>query len=187
MIYLPPKHFEVLITANEIRQIISRLALEIIANTPKNVPLMLMIVLKGASPFGMDLMREIAQIAPHLDLRINFIGVSSYSGTKSTGKIEYYLKPVGKVPLNARIVIIEDIVDTGRTLTALLTDLEERYKREISTCTFLDKTNGRESEFINLTAQYTGQEIENLFVVGYGLDHNEWYRQLPDVRIFPDN
>ena len=142
--------------------------------------LLLICVLKGSLIFTADLMRKIK--TPH---KVDFIKASSYgSGTVSTGSLKISLAPAEHNWAEKFVVIVEDIVDSGNTLSKLVKYFEEKGASCVKTCTLLDKPSRREVEF---TPDYCGQTIPNEFVVGYGLDVDENYRELPFVGVLkPD-
>jgi hypoxanthine phosphoribosyltransferase len=129
-------------------------------------------VLKGAFMFAADLVRAIK--APVI---VDFIGCSSYSGTQSTGtvRITYDLSTdiTGK-----NVLLVEDIVDTGRTLDYLLRILKQRAPKSLRLCTLLDKPEARE---IPVNVDYSGFSITREFVIGYGLDLDQRFRELPFI------
>lgn len=130
-------------------------------------------VLKGAIFFTVDLMKNYTG-----DCEINFVRVSSYQGENSTGNIEL------KIPLKEEnikgknIVIVEDIVDTGKTFQFLMEYITKMNPKSIKTCVLLDKKARRVVDF---NADFTGFNIDDLFVIGYGLDYDEKYRNLPYI------
>lgn len=128
-------------------------------------------ILKGSVMFMSDLMKKIK-----LPVEIDFMKVSSYAGTNSTGRIKIILDLNRKDLSQCNIVIIEDIIDSGRTLSYLVEYLKINGAKDVRTCTLLDKPERREVEFV---PDYVGFEIPNEFVVGYGLDYDEMYRTLP--------
>lgn len=131
-------------------------------------------VLKGAFIFMADLVR-------HFDMPcvIDFIGLSSYgSGTDSSGKIKI-TKDIEVDISGKHVLIVEDIIDTGGTLSFLMDRLRNRRPSSLKVCVFLDKKGRREVEF---EVDYTGFLIDGGFVVGYGLDFNEMYRNLSEIR-----
>ena len=142
--------------------------------------LLLICVLKGSLIFVSDLMRKIKT-----PLKVDFIKASSYgSGTVSSGELKISLAPAEHDWENKFVVIVEDIVDSGNTLSKLVKYFEAKGVSCVKTCTLLDKPSRREVEF---TPDYCGQIIPNEFVVGYGLDVNENYRELPFVGVLkPD-
>jgi hypoxanthine phosphoribosyltransferase len=141
--------------------------------------LVLVGVLKGSCVFMADLMREI-----DLPLTIDFMSVSSYKdGTKSTGDVEI-LKDLSNSIRDKHVLIVEDIIDTGLTLTRLVEILGSRGAASIKIATFLDKPEPRIKK--ELVVDYTGFVIPNKFVVGYGLDAAGRYRNLPFIAVVID-
>lgn len=141
------------------------------------VPPVFIGVMKGALPFMMDLMREI-----RCPILTDFIQVSSYMGTESTGVIK--LKKDISVPIGGRkVILVEDIVDSGYTLVWLKDYLTKTYAPEsVECCVLLDKRCKRK---IACDPEYVGKEIGDYFIVGYGLDYDEFYRNEPDIFV-PD-
>ncbi len=141
--------------------------------------LVLVGVLKGSCVFMADLMREI-----DLPLTIDFMSVSSYKdGTKSTGDVEI-LKDLSNSIRDKHVLIVEDIIDTGLTLTRLVEILDSRGAASIKIATFLDKPEPRIKK--ELVVDHTGFVIPNKFVVGYGLDAAGRYRNLPFIAVVID-
>lgn len=137
----------------------------------------LVCILKGAVMFYADLARN---IDTHISM--DFMAVSSYnSGTRSSGEVEIR-KDLSKPVDGRHVIIVEDIVDSGYTLTYLSRVLASRGAASLRICTLLDKPS-RRAEGITLKADYCGFEVENEFVVGYGLDYAERYRNLPYIGI----
>jgi hypoxanthine phosphoribosyltransferase len=153
-----------------VRQLGRQIQDDYVGRTP-----MLVAVLKGAVVFLADLMRAIA--AP---CECDFIAVSSYgASTRSSGIVE--LTKDLSVPIEGRdVLIVEDIVDTGRTLTYLLRNLETRQPRSLRVCALLDKEARRE---VPVTLDYVGFTIPDEFVVGYGLDFAGLHRNLPYIAV----
>ncbi|MBE5777166.1 MAG: hypoxanthine phosphoribosyltransferase [Clostridiales bacterium] len=138
-------------------------------------PLLCICVLKGSVVFFSDLMREI-----ELPLEIDFISLSSYgAGTESSGIITERSSLTRDIT-GRHLLIVEDIVDSGRTLTYLKEHLKKSTAASVSICTLLDKPARRQTD---LVPDYSGFTIEDAFVVGYGLDYDEKYRNLPDVGV----
>ena len=167
----------ILIGEKELDEITSRLA-EQINNDYKNSskPLVLIVILKGSLVFASDLMKKIA-----LPLELEFMKVSSYgAGTKNSGEIKIHLDLMRDELEKYDLLVIEDIVDSGRTLSRLTQLLKNRNAHSVKTCTLLDKPSRREVDF---TPDYCGTQIEDEFVIGYGLDFNEKYRNLPYVGV----
>ena len=139
-------------------------------------PLVVIVILKGSLVFAADVIRKI-----ELPLQLEFMKVSSYgAGTKTSGEIKVHLDLLRDDLENLNVLIIEDIVDTGRTLSRLTQLLRNRNAHSVKTCTLLDKPSRREVDF---TPDYVGRTIPDEFVIGYGLDFDEKYRNLPYVGI----
>ena len=167
----------ILIDENEIDAITTRLAKQITEDYKgSDKPLIIITILKGSLIFASDLMRKI-----DLPVELEFMKVSSYgAGTKNSGEIKIHLDLLREELEKFDLLIIEDIVDSGRTLSRLTTLLKNRNANSVKTCTLLDKPSRREVDFV---PDYCGQVIEDEFVIGYGLDYNEKYRNLPYVGI----
>ena len=139
-------------------------------------PLVVIVILKGSLIFAADIVRNI-----DLPLQLEFMKVSSYgAGTKTSGEIKVHLDLMRDDLENLNILIIEDIVDSGRTLSRLTQLLRNRNAHSVKTCTLLDKPSRREVDFV---PDYCGKVIPDEFVIGYGLDFDEKYRNLPYVGI----
>ena len=164
----------VLLSEDEIREKVRELGGKITADY-KNSNLMLVTVLKGAVVFLADLMRQI-----DVPAEIDFMVVSSYgSGVKSSGVVKI-VKDLD-VPLAGKdILIVEDILDSGLTLSYIKLLLESRGPRSIRIATLLDKPSRRK---VDLQADYIGFSVPDEFVIGYGLDYDEKYRNLPYIGI----
>ena len=165
---------EVLFTERQIAVIVERIGKEI-SRDYRGKNLLLVSVLKGSVVFMADLMRSI-----HIPARIDFMATSSYgSGVKTSGVVKI-VKDLDIELEGYDIVIVEDILDSGKTLSYLLDILQSRGPRSIRICTLFDKPERRE---VDVQATYTGAEIPDAFIVGYGLDYDEKYRNLPFVGI----
>lgn len=164
---------EVLVSEEEIKEICKRLG-EQISKDYAGKKLFLVSVLKGAVVFMADLMRNIT-----CDCEIDFMAVSSYSGTKTTGVVKFK-KDLDINPEGCDILLVEDILDSGITLSYLKDVLLQRHAASIKVCAFLDKPANRRAD---IQADYVGKVIPDEFVVGYGLDYNEKYRNLPFVGV----
>ena len=164
----------VLLSEDEIREKVRELGGKITADY-KNSNLMLVTVLKGAVVFLADLMRQI-----DVPAEIDFMVVSSYgSGVNSSGVVKI-VKDLD-VPLAGKdILIVEDILDSGLTLSYIKELLESRGPRSIRIATLLDKPSRRK---VDLQADYIGFSVPDEFVIGYGLDYDEKYRNLPYIGI----
>eukprot|EP00658_Telonema_sp_P-2_P072289 TRINITY_DN61445_c0_g1_i1.p1 TRINITY_DN61445_c0_g1~~TRINITY_DN61445_c0_g1_i1.p1 ORF type:complete len:246 (+),score=50.56 TRINITY_DN61445_c0_g1_i1:268-1005(+) len=156
-------------------------------------PILLICVLKGSIIFTADLARALCDAG--IATEIEFMKLSSYEGgTKSTGKVTITGGPIDAVLekcVNRHVVIVEDILDTGRTLTLLIDMIGERQKAKgsalkssIKSCVMLDKPDGREASLKHMKADYVCFTIPKEFVVGYGLDFNQSLRDLPDISVF---
>lgn len=167
----------ILISEEELDATVTRLAKEIEADySGEDKNLVLLCILKGSIVFMGDLMKKI-----NIPLEIDCMKVSSYgSGTESSGNINIRLD-VNRPDIDkCDFLIVEDIIDSGRTLSYLTRYLEFRGAKSVKTCTLLDKPSRRVVDF---APDYMGLEIPDEFVVGYGLDYAEKYRALPYVGI----
>ena len=166
----------VLINEKEIEEICNRLAGEITKDyTDSGRDLVFVTVLKGSIMFAADLIRRVP-----LPATLEFMKVSSYGAqTHSSGFIQVHLDLKRDIA-GADVIIIEDIVDSGRTLQKLSGLLANRGAHSVRCCTLLDKPDRRQVDF---RADYVGQCIPDVFVVGYGLDFSEKYRNLPYVGV----
>ena len=165
---------EVLIDEETISKRIIQLA-DQINNDYKGEKLTLICILKGSLYFYADLSRKI-----NLDTELEFIRVSSYDGENSTGKIDFKLDLDEEVT-NKNVIVVEDIVDTGNTLDSLLKHLKKQKPKSLKLCTLLDKKDRRETE---VPIDYVGFKIPNHFVIGYGLDLDQKYRNIPEIDCF---
>ena len=166
---------KILVSEEEIDAIVTRIAAEIDRDY-KDKNLVLVCILKGSIVFMGDLMKKIT-----VPVEIDCMKVSSYGAqTESTGNINIRLDLIRPDLPECDILIIEDIIDSGRTLKYLTDYLAFKGARSVKTCTLLDKPSRREVEF---TPDYVGREIPDEFVVGYGLDYAEGYRALPYIGI----
>jgi hypoxanthine phosphoribosyltransferase len=158
----------VLITADQLRSAVDRLAAEISAVYADGV--VLVAVLKGSVPFLADLVRRLT-IVPEID----FLAISHFAG--GTGRVRI-VKDLDIDLFDRDVVLVEDIVDTGLTLTYILGELAGRSPRSLEVCTLLDKSVRR---IVPTPVRFAGFEIEDDFVLGYGLDFGELYRNLDHV------
>jgi len=163
----------VMLTADAIQQRIRELAREIARDYPPQASVHLICVLKGGFIFLADLVREMA-----LDVTLDFIAVSSYAkGTTTSGEVKL-IKDLDSGIEGRDVIIVEDIVDTGLTLTYLQEILRARAPRSLRTACLLSKPSRR---LVNVKVDYIGFSIEDRFVVGFGLDFEGRYRQLPHI------
>lgn len=171
----------ILVSEEEIRRIVKRISAQISEDyRDRNSKLLLLCILKGSVVFMGDLMKNIA-----LPVEIDFMKVSSYGReTRTSGSVNIMLDIHRNDLANIDILIVEDIIDSGRTLSYLVEYLTLKGAKSVRTVTLLDKPIRREVDF---TPDYVGREIPDVFVVGYGLDYAEAYRALPYVGILkPD-
>lgn len=171
MIQVLDKSFEEFITRDEIDREIRSLG-KTLNETYAGKEVVFVAVLNGAFMFASDLMKQL-----DLDCEISFVKMSSYQGTKTTGKVEELIGLNTEVH-NKHVIIIEDIVDTGHTIDKIISLLEPKSPESVSICTLLYKPDAfkgtRKPEFI-------GFSIPNAFVVGYGLDYDEKGRNLDAI------
>ncbi len=164
----------ILVSEKELENIVNTLAKKI-ENDYNDKDFIMVGLLKGSITFMVDLMRKV-----DLDFSIDFISVSSYgSGTKSTGRVNIQ-KDLSLPVENKDVIIIEDIIDSGHTLDFIQKYLTAKRAKSVKICTLFNKPERRETE---INVDYTGMVIPDEFIVGYGLDYNEKYRNLPYVGI----
>ena len=163
----------VLITADQIRDRINELGSQITADYPDERPIYLLCILKGAAIFCADLARAIDR-----SVRMDFIGISSYGKNKTSSGEVRLTRDLDTSIEGADVLIVEDIVDSGVTLTYLTHILAQRNPRSIRIATLLDKPE-RRLRPVNVT--YIGFTVPDEFVVGYGLDYAEEYRNLREI------
>jgi len=164
---------EILLSADQIQKRVEALALEIRADFPDD--LHVIAVLKGAFMFLSDLVRH---TPGHVSM--DFMAVSSYAkGTTTSGEVRL-LKDLDTTLDGRNVVIVEDIVDTGLTLTYLQDILRARNPKSLRTACLLSKPSRRQ---VDVKVEYIGFTIEDRFVVGYGLDYAEQYRNLPYIAV----
>lgn len=166
----------ILVTEEQINQITTDIAKKINEDYKNSRQLVLICILKGSLMFTCEIMKKL-----NLPVEIEFMKVSSYgSGTTSSGMINIHLDLKREDIGDADFIIVEDIIDSGRTLAHLVRYLEDRGAKSVKTCTLLDKPSRRVVDFV---PDYRGMEIPDKFVVGFGLDYDEKYRNLPYVGI----
>ncbi len=165
---------EVLFTQEKIAEIVQNMGKQI-SEDYKGKNLFMVSVLKGSLPFMADLMRAIT-----VPCEIDFLSVSSYGkGTQTTGEVRI-LKDLDASLEGKDLLVVEDILDSGVTLSFLLKNLSARNPASIRLCTFLDKPERRR---VDVYADYVGASVPDEFIVGYGLDYAEKYRNLPYVGV----
>ena len=165
----------VLVDEKNIAEICDRLAAQITEDYRDSKDLVFVTVLKGSVLFASDLMRRIP-----LPCSMEFMKVSSYGkGTATSGFIQVHLDLKRDIK-GADVIVIEDIIDSGRTLQKMQSLLSDRGANSVKCCTLLDKPDRRQ---VDMHVDYVGTVIPDEFVVGYGLDYDEKYRNLPYVGI----
>lgn len=174
----PPAHLReevesVLIGETEIAARVRELAAEIERDFVEQ-DLLTVALLTGTVPFLADLIRNIT-----LPLRLDFMGVSSYGNNTAPGEL-VFTKELRLEAKNRDVLLVDDILDTGKTLRAVINKLNALQPRSLKTCVLLEKKSRRVE---NITADYVGFEVPDAFVVGYGLDYAERYRNLPFIGV----
>ncbi len=163
---------EVLVSEEDLRRRVGELAAEISRDYEGRPPL-LVAILKGAVPFLADLMRELT-----IDCELDFMAVSSYGSSTDSSGVVRILKDLD-APIEGReVLIVEDIIDSGLTLHYLLRNLHARGPQSVEVCALLTKPERRR---VDLPIRYVGFEIANRFAIGYGLDYDQRFRNLPYV------
>jgi hypoxanthine phosphoribosyltransferase len=168
-----PDQLRVLVSATEIQQRVQELGKEIDADYPEG-PIYLVAILKGSFVFLADLSRAIKRHS----VRIEFMGISSYGKNKTSSGEVRVTKDLDVNLEGQNVLVVEDIIDSGVTLTYLTHILEQRKPASLRIVTLLDKPERRISP---VEIKYVGFQIPDEFVVGYGLDYAEDYRNLPDI------
>lgn len=165
------KQFSLFIPASEIQESIKKVADKINLEFNNEKPLFI-VILNGAFMFAADLFKHIK-----LDCEISFAKLASYEGTKSTSKVK---KLIGLAEnINGRkVIIIEDIIDTGITIDNIIQEIKQQNPKQIKICTLFFKPQALQKK---VEIDYIGMEIPNDFIVGYGLDYDGQGRNLPDI------
>lgn len=163
---------EVLITEDQIRARVRELSAQISTDYANQNPILIG-VLKGVLFFMADLLREIT-----LPVEVDFLAVSSYSNEARNKGVVRLIKDL-EIPIYGRhVLFVEDVIDTGLTLNYLLRNLRERQPASLEVCVLFNKPAHR---FMSIPLKYKGFDLPDRFVVGYGLDHQERYRNLPFI------
>lgn len=169
---MPPEQPEVLFSREDIAKKVAELAGTISSNYQGKRPLVVGI-LKGSFVFLADLIRMMT-----IPVEVDFVILSSYgSGTESSGKVKVICGLEQSIE-GRDVIIVEDIVDSGITLSHFLDDLQKQNPASLKLCVLVDKTARREKE---VQIDYSGFHVDDEFVVGYGIDCREQYRNLPDI------
>ncbi len=168
------EHVDILLSEQEVDQRIQEIG-EQISEDYAGKEVHLVCVLKGGSFFMCELAKRIT-----VPVTLDFMSVSSYgSSTKSSGVVKI-VKDLDEPLKDKNVIVVEDIVDSGRTLSYLLEMLRDRHPASLRLCTLLDKPERR---VVDVNVDYTGFNIPDEFVVGYGLDYDQRYRNLPYIGI----
>jgi hypoxanthine phosphoribosyltransferase len=167
---------KILIKEEDIRKRIKELGEEISRDYHGRKPV-LVTVLRGAIVFLCDLVREIS-----IPVILDFLSISSYSGQTHTGIVRI-LKDLDENIENKHVILIEDIIDTGLTLNYILRTLREKRPADVRVCTLLDKKVRR---IVDIPLDYIGFEIPDEFVVGYGMDYKQNYRNFPFIGVLKE-
>jgi len=168
---------EVLFAKQDIDKRVQELA-DMVSHDYQGKELIVIGVLKGAFVFTADLIRSL-----HIPCVVDFVRLASYGSKTFSSEEVTITKDIETSISNRDVLIVEDIVDTGLTISYLVEKLRNRNPRSLKVCTFLDKKGRRKVPF---EADYIGFQIDNRFVVGYGLDCNEAFRFLPDVCVITE-
>lgn len=165
---------EILVSSEQITEVTKKLGQQISADYAGK-QLVLVGMLKGAMPFMMELTKNIT-----IPLEMDFVQASSYHGGTSSSTTVVFKKDIDTSVSGKHVILVDDVVDTARTVTKVLEIFKERGALSIEMCCMLDKPEGR---VVPYQPKYVGVVIPNEFVIGYGLDYNEYYRNLPYVAI----
>jgi hypoxanthine phosphoribosyltransferase len=164
----------IIISEEQIKQRVAELGAAITRDY-EGKSLFVICILKGASIFMADLIRQIK-----VPLEIDFMSLSSYGQSTKTSGVVRMLRDLDQEVVDKDVLVVEDIIDTGLTLSYLKDNLMARKPRSLKFCTFLDKPSRRKVDF---KPDYSGVEIEDYFVVGYGLDYQEKGREFPFIGV----
>jgi len=168
---------EILFTKDQIAEMTSSLG-EKITRDFQGEELIVMGLLKGSIMFMADLIRKI-----NLPCTLDFMAVSSYgSGTESQGRVQI-LKDISETVLGRNVLIVEDIIDSGITLSFIVNHLKNKGAKSVTLCTLINKPERRKKE---VEVKYIGADIPNEFIAGYGMDFDEKYRNLPFIGVLKD-
>ncbi len=168
--------FRVLITENELRARIREMGAQI-SKEYEGKTIHMICILKGGIYFLTDLSLAISEEIP---ISVDFMSVSSYGDDTSSSGVVRIIKDLDESIEGKDVIVVEDIVDSGRTLSYILELLKDRKPNSLKLCTLLDKPSRR---VVDVHVDYTGFSIEDVFVVGFGLDDRQYYRNIPYIGI----
>jgi len=168
---------KILIPEEEIQKKVKELAARISKDYENKTPI-LICVLRGAALFFSDLVQNL-----NIKCNMDFISPSSYGGNLESSGVVRLLLDLRASIKDRHVIIVEDIVDTGLTMNYLIENLRTRKPASLEICSLLDKTENRKQ---SVEAKYVGFKIPNEFVIGYGLDYQEFYRNLPYIGVFDE-
>ncbi len=181
-VFPPASQMQVLFSAKQIADRVAELGRQISAdyiNQPTGQPVVLIGVLKGAAIFLSDLARAIT-----IDNTFDFVAVSSYGRARVSSGAVKLIKDIDNPVEGHHVILVEDILDTGLTLSYLRGLMLQHKPASLKIATCLDKPSRR---LVPIEADYVGFQIPNEFVIGYGMDFAEIYRNVPDIRLYPNN
>jgi hypoxanthine phosphoribosyltransferase len=181
-VFPPASEMEVLFSADQIAARVAALGQQITTEyggLKSGLPIVLIGVLKGAAIFLADLARAIS-----IDNTFDFVSVSSYGRARVSSGAVKLIKDIDNPIEGRHVILVEDILDTGLTLSYLRGLMLQHKPASLKIATCLDKPSRR---LVPIEADYVGFQIPNEFVIGYGMDFAEIYRNVPDIRIFPNN
>lgn len=164
----------ILVSEQEISQLTKRIAGEINADL-NGEPLLVIVILKGSTPFAMDLIKQL-----DMPVELDFMQVSSYGKSTASSGFINLKKDVEQDITGKNVLIVEDIIDSGNTLNKIKELFRHRNAKSVRICTLLDKPSRR---VVDVKVDYVGSEIPDEFVIGYGLDYNEQYRNFPYIGV----
>lgn len=167
---------KVLVSEEEIKQICKKLG-EDISRDYEGKELVVVGMLKGCTPFMMELIKYIT-----IPMKMDFMQITSYHGGTHSNNI-VFKKDIEMNVANKHVIIVDDIIDTGKTITEVLSIFKTRKVASIELACLLDKPEGR---VVDYTPKYSGKIIPNEFVIGFGLDFDEYFRNLPYVGVLKE-
>jgi len=165
---------KILVSEEQISETVIRIANEINRDL-NDEPLLVIVILKGSTPFAMDLIRKLT-----MPVEIDFMQVSSYGKSTASDGFINVKRDLEQDISGKNVLIVEDIIDSGNTLNKLKTLFESRNAKSVRICTLLDKPSRR---VVDVKVDYSGIGIPDEFAIGYGLDYDEQYRNLPYIGV----